>query len=65
MWLVDHRFWKCDRRLDPLERSKLYVAACDEWLMRHEDMPGLDPFDEDGAWLLEECERAIRAGDRW
>jgi hypothetical protein len=65
MWVVDIRFWRGGRDLGPLERSKLYTATVDEWIERQGDRPGFDVFDDEGAFVLDEAEAAIRRGERW
>ena len=65
MWFVDIRFWTEYPKVPPPERFRLYAAAQDEWLERHGDRPGFDPFDEAGAFEIEAAEAAIRRGERW
>jgi hypothetical protein len=65
MWVVDIRFWRAPADASSLERLKLHADAVEEWLERHGDEPGYDPFDDAGAYVLTAAEDAIRRGDRW
>ena len=65
MWLVDKRFWHAHPDADPIDRSRLWTEAVSEWIERFGQRPGFDPFDDEGAFLLDQAEAAIRRGERW